>query len=335
MKIALTSSSCLLVCLAAIPSSVFAFLPAAFRTTTVASTTLLKAQWKNHEQQPQEPPTENNNTSRRNLLKTVAVGTISVTLSRPSLPAFAAAAAVQDSLDIDNFLRTGVDAGGNMGVSSQAGKSRPQTGIVFRDGSDVAQDARSGQVSAEILTGTKANPNLVLASFVSKPYRLETGPVFDVECRDAATGDGIFMAVTPSLTEESTKMASVQDIPNSILLQRLFDPTGRFSFYGPPTDIKVKKRRTVTDNKVELELQFSNLSQSTNAEIPRKALLTAVLPPGTDNAVILVGSANASRWKQAEPNLRQAMESFQAIPAPKSNLKLRAKDRSNNSDLLF
>lgn len=40
----------------------------------------------------------------------------------PSI-ASAAAAALQDSLDVDTFLRRGIDAGGNMGVSSQAGKS--------------------------------------------------------------------------------------------------------------------------------------------------------------------------------------------------------------------
>lgn len=81
-----------------------------------------------------------------------------------------------------------------MGVSSQAGKSRPQTGVVFRDGSQVLQD-KSGAVSAEILTGTRANPEAVLVSFVS-PWKLETGPVFDVECRDGKTGDGAFLAVT-------------------------------------------------------------------------------------------------------------------------------------------
>lgn len=48
-----------------------------------------------------------------------------------------AAAAIQDTLGVDEFLRTGVDSGGNMGVSSQAGKSRPQTGVVFRDGTEV------------------------------------------------------------------------------------------------------------------------------------------------------------------------------------------------------
>ena len=42
------------------------------------------------------------------------------------------AAAVQDSLDVDSFLRNGQDIGGNMGVSSQAGKSRPETGVFLR-----------------------------------------------------------------------------------------------------------------------------------------------------------------------------------------------------------
>lgn len=41
-------------------------------------------------------------------------------------------AAVQDSMDVDKFLRTGLDGGGNMGVSSQAGKSRPETGVFLR-----------------------------------------------------------------------------------------------------------------------------------------------------------------------------------------------------------
>jgi hypothetical protein len=42
------------------------------------------------------------------------------------------ASAVQDSMNVDQFLRSGMDAGGNMGVSSQAGKSRPETGVYLR-----------------------------------------------------------------------------------------------------------------------------------------------------------------------------------------------------------
>ncbi|GAX28125.1 hypothetical protein FisN_6Lh058 [Fistulifera solaris] len=232
-------------------------------------------------------------------------------------------AAAQESLDIETFLRTGIDTGGGMTVSSQAGKSRPQTGVVFRDGSDVSQD-RSGAVAAEILVGTKKDPQPVLVSFVA-PWKLEKGSVFDVECRDGRTGEGAFLAVT-----QNTQGKSLQSLPNSFFLERLFDPTGRFSFYGPPTDIKVKSSRMQGDNYRRIELTFSSLSQSTNAEIPRRAVVVATIPAGTENAVMLVGSASASRWKVAEPAVLQTVESFRAVPAPKSGLKIRAKDRSNS-----
>jgi len=73
--------------------------------------------------------------SRRDAISFIVAGTAAL----PFLPtaAYADAAAVQDSLDVENFLRKGVDLGGNMGVSSQAGKSRPQTGVVLRDGTEV------------------------------------------------------------------------------------------------------------------------------------------------------------------------------------------------------
>ena len=53
-------------------------------------------------------------------------------LSPLSAPPSWAASAVQDSMNVDAFLRSGVDAGGNMGVSSQAGKSKPETGVFLR-----------------------------------------------------------------------------------------------------------------------------------------------------------------------------------------------------------
>ena len=196
----------------------------------------------------------------------------------------------------------------------------PPSVAKLRDGSDVSQD-RTGNVLAEILTGTKANPSAVLVTFAS-PWKLERGPVFDVETRDGKTGDGAFLAVT-----KSTGGKRLEDLPSAFFLERLFDPTGRFSFYGAPTDVKVKSSR-VEGGRRYIELGFSNLSQSTNAEIPRKALLVATIPEGSDNAVMLVGSANAARWKKgSEAAVRDTVDSFRATPAPKSSLKLRAKER--------
>jgi len=261
---------------------------------------------------------------RRDILGLVSSVAVTTALRPNDDAAYADAAATQDSMNVENFLRTGGDSGGNMGVSSQAGKSRPQTGVVFRDGTDVLRDKRSGRVSAELLTGTKSNPRAVLVSFVS-PWKLETGSVFDVECRDAKTGDGAFLAVTRSVDGKS-----LEDLPSAFFLERLFDATGRFSFYGPPTDVKVKSSKIVGRKRI-MEVNFSYLSQSTNAEIPRKAVLVATLPEGSDNAILLVGSTKATRWKTVQEEIMKTADSFQAIPSPKTSLRLRAKDRTNGS----
>lgn len=271
-----------------------------------------------------QPLTTTSTTDRRGVLSSIsasaAAGLLLFGVSATPTVAHAESAAVQDSLNVENYLKTGMDAGGPMGVSSQAGKSRPETGVILRDGSDVQQD-KQGNVLSEILTGTKAKPVAVLATFNS-PWKLETGPVFDVECRDAKTGEGAFLAVTGDVGGKK-----IGDLSTAFLFERLFRPEARFSFYGPPTDIKVKSSRT-EGNYRYVELGFSTLSQSTNSEIPRKALLVATIPEGTNNAVMLVGSASASRWKNGgEKKVRDTIESFRAVPAPKSSMKLRAKPR--------
>ena len=48
-----------------------------------------------------------------------------------------------NAIDVDSFSRTGMVAQ-PMGVSGQAGKSKPETGVVLREGSEVSRDSRSG-----------------------------------------------------------------------------------------------------------------------------------------------------------------------------------------------
>jgi hypothetical protein len=165
---------------------------------------------------------------------------------------------------------------------------------------------------------------------------LETGSVFDVECRDGKTGDGAFLAVTGSAGGRP-----LGELPPSFFLERPFDPTGRFSFYGPPTDVRVRRSAMLGDGdggeRRILEIAFSSLSQSTNAEIPRSAVLVATIPRGADNAVMLVASSSASRWKRGggEGRAMDIVGSFRAVPAPKTGMKFRPKDRSGGSSLDF
>lgn len=230
-------------------------------------------------------------------------------------PAFA------ENVDVESFIRSGQVAM-PMGVSGQAGKMKPETGVILRDGFEVNRDARSGNVLAEILLGTKGELETISASF-SSPWPLARGSLFDVECRDGKTGDGAFLSVT-----KSTGGKSLNEIPDSFFTGEIFKPTGRFSFYGTPTDVKVKKSE-VDDDYRFIELSFSSLSQSTMTEIPRRAIVAATIPKGTDKAVLLVTSVSSARWRKgSEDDVRKTASSFRAVPAPKTGLKVRAKEKS-------
>ncbi len=82
-----------------------------------------------------------------------------------------AAGAEEGGFNVDDFLKTGQVAM-PMGVSGQAGKSRPETGIVFRDGSELSRDTKSGDVLTEILLDAKSDdPTAVITTF-SSPWPL-------------------------------------------------------------------------------------------------------------------------------------------------------------------
>lgn len=251
--------------------------------------------------------------SRRDFISTaaIAIGSGAGIISVPSLAG---------AVDTEEFLKTGM-VSMPMGVSGQAGKAKPVTGVILRDGSEVSRDERSGNVLAEILLGKSSDPTPVLATF-SSPWSLAKGGLFDVECRDAKTGDGAFLTVAPA------KGKGLADMPKSFFTDALFSSTGRFSFYGAPTDVKVKKS-DVDGNYRYLEIVFSNLSQSTNAEIPRTAVVAATIPEGTDDVVMLVGSSTSNRWKRgSEKAVRDTVGSFKATLAPTSGMKVRAKQSS-------
>lgn len=157
--------------------------------------------------------------------------------------------------------------------------------------------------------------------------QIATGSVFDVECRDSKTGDGAFLSVTGSVGGKS-----IDQVKDSFILNSLLKSDGRFSFYGPPTDVKVKASETTSSGYKILDITFSTISQATQTEIPRRARVTATVPAGTDQAVVLVASASALRWKKgSDKTIGSTIESFRAVAAPKSSMKIRA--RPNSADI--
>ena len=77
-------------------------------------------------------------------------------------------------VDMDRYIKTGM-VSQPMGVSGQAGKSRPETGVILREGSQVSRNTQTGEVVAEIIMkGTGTEPLMsVLASYES-PWPLGT-----------------------------------------------------------------------------------------------------------------------------------------------------------------
>jgi hypothetical protein len=144
--------------------------------------------------------------------------------------------------------------------------------------------------------------------------------VYDVECRDASTGDGAFLSVTKKVGGKP-----IDQVKDTFILDSLFKADGRFSFYGPPTDVKVKSSDIKGAYKV-MDISFSTISQATQTEIPRKARVAATIPSGTDQAVMLVASSSAIRWKKgSETAIASTIDSFRAVQAPASSLKIRVK----------
>jgi hypothetical protein len=178
---------------------------------------------------------------------------------------------------------------------------------------------------AEILLQKEGGGRMAALASYSSPWPLAKGSYFDVECRDVKTGDGAFLSVTSPIQPNT----AIQEVSDSFFLDNLLAPTGRFSFYGSPTDVKIKKSVTKGEYRI-IDLSFSTLSQSTQTEIPRKAQLVATIPSGSSQAVMLVGSASALRWRNKGSDIQviATADSFRAIAAPQTNLKLRKKERA-------
>jgi hypothetical protein len=122
---------------------------------------------------------------------------------------------------------------------------------------------------------------------------------------------------------------------DGILARCVPGPTGRFSLYGTPTDIKFKRVPMEAAGRVGdatndyrvIDVSFSTLSQSTQTELPRRARMVATIPRGTQQAVMLVASSSASRWNKGVSleAIQHVTESFRAIPAPTTTLRVRVK----------
>ena len=205
-------------------------------------------------------------------------------------------------------------------ASGVSGKPKPETGCILLREVQASGSAKTPTISAELVT----NGGVVATMAFDSPWPVARGTYFDVEAR-SQEGDSAFAHVRNLPADKD-----VMSVPASYLTGSIFNKYGRFSAYGPPTDVKVLS--DVTKGKTRyLEIIFSVLSAS-GADSQRRGIVAAVQPEGSKDAVMLVSSATALRWKKsgADSSARQAAESFRVVGTQVSKI-----PRAPSSDYRF
>jgi len=207
------------------------------------------------------------------------------------------------------------------------GKTRPQTGVVFRDPEAAAEisQSSSGDVNYELISpdGTP-----VFLSF-SAPWPLSKSAA-GIEARDISGGLESSCVQVVELPKGVTSLDDIKPaLLSSLLSQTIFGSTGKFGMYGAPTDIKIKKifqqssSSDETSNASGMTIYQSSFTTLTPAmrESDRKAYISASV--AGNGLFLLVTTTTSVRFSKQEGVLRKIADSFSAISAPKSNLNLR------------
>eukprot|EP00965_Chrysotila_dentata_P218884 6190823-Pleurochrysis_carterae.AAC.2 len=172
-------------------------------------------------------------------------------------------------------------------------------------------DALAGAISAEVVL----SDGLVATTAFNCKWPLAEGGYSDVEAKNR-DGDAAFLQIS-TLPEGQ----SLTGLPKKWFTQAILSLDGRYGAYGAPTDVKVLSDSAENGRRM-LDISFTALSPG-SAAIERRAVVSAMQPPGSKDVLMLIGSTSASRWKKAggEASARQAAESLRVVSTRPTNLK--------------
>uniref|UniRef100_A0A7S2V1N5 PsbP C-terminal domain-containing protein n=1 Tax=Fibrocapsa japonica TaxID=94617 RepID=A0A7S2V1N5_9STRA len=207
---------------------------------------------------------------------------------------------------------------GFVGGVGGLGKTQAQTGIKRSGMTQTQNDGifLDDIISPTALSSAGQRESSRLAQRVSvyfeypKQWRI-SGRDEAIDVRDLATLDGAFLVAIALEGPNADK--DVSEIPAKVIIDAVYAKEGKFGSYGAPEDVKVVSDKTEdsgkkTGNKRILDIQFSAFTP-TMISVPKKSVVV-VEKVGRD-AFIMVATANKSRFKSAETNLRNIAASFQ------------------------
>lgn len=183
-------------------------------------------------------------------------------------------------------------------------------------------------ISAEMLVGGGIS---AVAVFESQ-YPLAKGNYYDVESRNKE-GDAAFIHVAALPAGQK-----IDAVPNSFFTDAALGPLGRFGSYSAPQITRVstgayQPKGAASSAAIPtryVEVSFNALTQS-GFEVPRKGVIAALQLPGSSDALMLVSSVGAARWKKGgEDDARLAAETFRVVRTRATSLQ-----RANDNDYRY
>lgn len=187
------------------------------------------------------------------------------------------------------------------------GKTKPDTGVVFRDSEIELTQSSRGSVSAEVVApdGTAA-----LLSFEAPYPLLKT--TSGIEARDLGGFESSFVQVVE--LPKGTMLDSMKPNDFGRLVQAtVMGSRGKFGAYGVPSDVKLARV-----NANLYKCKFTVLTPAM-VESDRSALIAA-RQVGT-GIFLLISTTTSARFKKQEGLLRSVSDSFSVVRAPDSALR--------------
>lgn len=198
------------------------------------------------------------------------------------------------------------------------GKTKPETGVVFLDGSEPLQNG-AGIVSAELLLPNESGrsrserPRPVRVEF-SAPWPLLSGSA-GLEARDLQTSESAFLQVASGVSALPASVSAAKEL----LLKTVFSSQGKFAAYGSPMDVKVRRiERSGGDDPSTVPPTLYSVAFTTFTpglrESERQAVIGCRLV-GTSLVMLVVGTT-AQRFKSQQEVMERVASSLQAFEAP-------------------
>jgi hypothetical protein len=188
---------------------------------------------------------------------------------------------------------------GTLGAGTISSRSRPATGIVMLEEPQAIGDVNGPFIEAEVILDGGVAANVGFQA--EKGYGIARGMYNDVEAKAKGGGKTGSVMINVFALPEGKNLGDIKD---EFITSKVFSSSSRFGAYGAPN-----VRKKARDKSGLLDVSFTILSPS-GRESPNRALIAAVQPEQSTDAVVIVASSSNKNFDDEEKAFRKMIASL-------------------------